>query len=202
MPRWEHGSAERMQAAALDLFAEQGFEKTTVVDIAARAGVTRRTFARHFPDKREVLFSGSVADLPETALVEGISRADAGPTALQMIVSAIAGYDWDGLAPRALHRRRHDVIAANPELRERELLKFDAIALALTDALRQRGFDAGAARLAADVGIAVFRSAYDRWLGAAPEVTMGRIVHDVVAVLRTDVVAAAGDRSGAVRNAG
>ena len=90
-----------MQLAAIELFAEQGFEKTTVTEIAARAGVTRRTFFRHFPDKREVLFSGSVTDLPETALVEGIARADGDLMPLQMIASAIAGYDWARKARQA-----------------------------------------------------------------------------------------------------
>lgn len=181
-----------MQTAALELFAEQGFEKTTADEIAARAGVTRRTFFRHFPDKREVLFSGSAAGLPETALVEAVARADAGPMPLQMIVSAIAGYDWDALAPRWLQRKRLAVIMANPELMERELIKYEAVALAFTEALRQRGFEAGAARLAADAGIAVFRLAYDRWLDAGEDTPMGQIIADVVATLRTVVDADAG----------
>ncbi len=175
--------------AALELFAKQGFEKTTVNEITARAGVTRRTFSRHFPDKREVLFSvhASVTDLPETALVEGIARADGDLMPLQMIASAIAGYDWDALSPRPLQRKRHAVIMANPELMERELIKYEAIALAFTETLRQRGFDAGAARLAADAGIAIFRSAYDRWLDASDDTGMGQIIEDVVTTLRTAV---------------
>jgi AcrR family transcriptional regulator len=182
---------ERMQMAALELFAEQGFEKTTATEIAARAGVTRRTFFRHFSDKREVLFSGSVTDLPETALVEGIARADGGLMPLQMIASAIVGYDWDALSPRPLQRKRNAVIMANPELMERELIKYEAIALAFTETLRQRGFDAGAARLAADAGIVIFRSAYDRWLDASEDTGMGQIIEDIVTTLRTAVGAEA-----------
>jgi AcrR family transcriptional regulator len=189
VPRWEPGSRERLQTAALELFAEQGFEKTTVLDIAARAGVTRRTFFRHFPDKREVLFSGVVTNLPETALVEGIARVDGGLGPVQMIASAIVDYDWDALAPRPLQRQRQVVIMANPELTERELIKYEAVALAIAGALRQRGFDACEARLAADVGIAVFRSAYGRWLNATDDTGMGRIVEDVVATLRVAVAA-------------
>lgn len=173
--------------AALELFAKQGFEKTTVNQITARAGVTRRTFSRHFPDKREVLFSGSVTDLPETVLVEQIARADGDLMPLQMIASAIVGFDWDALAPRPLQRKRHAVIMANQELMERELIKYEAIALAFTETLRQRGFDAGAARLAADAGIAIFRSAYDRWLDASEDTGMGQIIEDVVTTLRTAV---------------
>jgi AcrR family transcriptional regulator len=181
-----------MQTAALELFAEQGFEKTTVLGIAARAGVTRRTFFRYFPDKREVLFSGAT-DLPETALVAGIAGADGGLMPLQMIASAVAGYDWDALAPRPLQRQRRAVIMANPELMERELIKYEEVAVALTEALRQRGFDSCTARLAADAGIAVFRSAYDRWLNAGDGTEMGQIIEDVIATLRT-AVADSGDR--------
>lgn len=193
MPRWKPGSTERLQNAALELFAEQGFEATTVNDIAARAGVTRRTFFRHFPDKREVLFTGSVADAPETALVAGIAQADIALGPVQMIAAAIADYDWDGFAPRALQRRRHAVIAANPELMERDLIKYEAIVVAFADALRRRGIEACAARLAADAGIAVFRAAYERWL-AADDADMGQIVTDVVATLRSAVAGGVADR--------
>jgi AcrR family transcriptional regulator len=163
-----------------------------VLDITARAGVTRRTFFRHFPDKREVLFSGGVTDLPETTLVAGVAEADDGLMPVQMIVSAIAGYDWDALAPRPQQRQRHAVILANSELLERELIKHEAAAVALTEVLRQRGFDSCEARLAADIGIAVFRAAYDRWLNAGDGTGMSQIIEDVLAVLRTTVAATAG----------
>ncbi|MTD52892.1 TetR family transcriptional regulator [Amycolatopsis pithecellobii] len=194
MPRWEPGSTERMQRAALELFAEQGFEKTTVNEIAARAGVTRRTFFRHFSDKREVLFSASVTDFPETALVEGIARADGSLMPLQMIMSASAAYDWDTLGPRDLHRQRHAVIAANPELMERQLIKYEASRVAFAEALLRRGFDADAANLAADVGGALVRSAYERWLDAGDDTTMAQIIEDIVATLRTALAADVGGR--------
>ncbi|MGD0706526.1 MAG: TetR family transcriptional regulator [Trebonia sp.] len=194
MPRWEPGSTERLQVAALELFAEQGFEATTVEEIAARAGVTRRTFFRHFPDKREVLFAGSVTDAPETALVAGIAEADKALIPLQMIAAAIAAYDWDGFAPRARQRQRQAVLTANPGLMERELIKYEAVAVAFADALRQRGVDASAARLAADAGIAVLRTAYGRWLAASDDhADMGQIIADVVATLQSVV---AGDVAG------
>ena len=56
MVRWEPGSAERLQKAALELFATRGFEQTTATEIAQSVGLTERTFFRHFSDKREVLF--------------------------------------------------------------------------------------------------------------------------------------------------
>ncbi|MGW5718647.1 TetR family transcriptional regulator [Amycolatopsis sp. NPDC003865] len=187
MPRWEPGSTERMQQAALELFAEQGFENTTADEIAARAGVTKRTFFRHFPDKREVLFHGPASGFPVAAVIEGIARADATMRPLRMIASAVAGYDWDGLAPRLLQRKRHAVIAANPELLERQLIKYEAIRLEFAEVLRQRGFDDDAARLAADIGIALCRSAYELWLRASDDTGMDRIIDDVVDTLRISV---------------
>jgi AcrR family transcriptional regulator len=184
MPRWEPGSTQRMQAAALDLFAEQGFDRTTVTEIAARAGVTRRTFFRQFADKREVLFSTSVTNPPETALVEALAHTDGDLAPLQMIMSAIAGYDWDALAPRPFQLRRNAVIQANPELAERDLIKHEAVARSIAEALHRRGVDAGVARLAADVGIAVFRTAYDRWL-ATEDAPIGPILDDVITTLAT-----------------
>src|SRR5437879_11940076 len=59
MARWEGGARERLQAAALKRFTEQGFDGTTVAEIAATAGLTERTFFRYFADKREVRFYGS-----------------------------------------------------------------------------------------------------------------------------------------------
>jgi hypothetical protein len=58
MTRWEPNARGRLEQAALALYGERGFENTTVAEIAARAGLTERTFFRHFADKREVLFAG------------------------------------------------------------------------------------------------------------------------------------------------
>src|SRR3954462_12695722 len=59
MGRWEPGGRGRLEQDAMELYVERGFENTTVAEIADRAGLTERTFFRHFSDKREVLFSGS-----------------------------------------------------------------------------------------------------------------------------------------------
>ena len=75
MGRWEPDARGRLMQAALELYGERGFEQTTVAEIAQRAGLTERTFFRHFADKREVLFSGEVDDLVLSAL------ADARPSA-------------------------------------------------------------------------------------------------------------------------
>src|SRR5882757_11354516 len=134
MGRWEPDAQGRMLRAAMELFAERGFEQTTAGDIAERAGVTERTFFRHFADKREVLFDGS--DTMAHATRDAILAAPAGLTPLDL---ALVGIDAAGalLADRRDHAvRRSRIIAANPSLQERELLKLATMADTTAEALR------------------------------------------------------------------
>lgn len=165
VPRWEQGSEERLRAAALGLFREQGFEDTSVVEIARRARVTTRTFFRYFSDKREVLFAD--ADALRAALVAEVLGAPHVAHPLGVVVLVLAQHDWEGLAPRRSLRERQEVIASNPELLERDLIKQHVMATEFADALTRRGVDEGVARIAARVGVQVFRTAYERWLDAA-----------------------------------
>jgi AcrR family transcriptional regulator len=146
--------------AALELYRERGFDQTTVAEIAQRAGLTERTFFRHYADKREVLFSGEVDDLVLNAL------ADAPPSATPIDAVAAALEAAGGLLEKRRDsvRQRQAVIAANPSLQERESLKFATLASAMTDVLRRRGVDDPAARLTAEAGVAVFKSAFERWI--------------------------------------
>lgn len=163
MARWEPNSPDRLAEAALALYGERGFEKTTVAAIAERAGVTERTFFRHYADKREVLFSGGAA-LGE-AMVEA---ALAAPDSAAPIEAVGAGLEAAGVLldqRREFSRRRAAVIAANPELQERELIKLASLAAQLAAALRRRGVEEPSAGLAAEAGIAAFRVAFERWVG-------------------------------------
>src|SRR5271169_4083686 len=83
MSRWEPDARERLVRAALDLFAEQGYDDTTVVQIAERAGLTKSTFFRHFPDKREVLAAGQ--DTLCQLLSDGIGDAPSSATPLEAV---------------------------------------------------------------------------------------------------------------------
>ncbi|WP_433798449.1 TetR family transcriptional regulator [Actinomycetospora sp. CA-084318] len=183
MPRWEQGSEERLVAAALQLFREQGFEATSVVEIARRARVTNRTFFRYFPDKREVLFAD--ADALRATLVEGLLQAPDVADPLRVVVRVLSGVDWESLAPRSSLRERQAVIAASPELRERDLMKQEAMAVAVAGALAQRGVDEAVARLAARVGIQVFATAYERWLDAAEDADLPAIGDELLSTLGT-----------------
>ena len=147
MVRWEPDSRGRLAQAAMELYSEQGFEKTTVAEIAERAGLTERTFFRHFADKREVLFAG--ADEFQELLVGSVASA---PDSLAPIDAAAEG----ALAAAAmlqqraeLARQRARIIAANAELQERELIKFASLSTALADTLRARGVTEPAASLTA-----------------------------------------------------
>jgi len=163
MGRWKPDAPGRLAAAALELYGERGYEQTTVEEIARRAGLTERTFFRHFTDKREVLFWGS------SLLAEQLLRAlDEAPAALPPIAAvgaALQAVATDFFGDRRDYaQRRQRIIAANPDLRERERIKLASLAAAVADALRRRGVPDVAADLAGETGIAVFRVAFERWV--------------------------------------
>jgi AcrR family transcriptional regulator len=164
VPRWEHGSEERLKQAAMALFDEQGFQNTSAVQIAERARVTTRTFFRYFPDKQAILFVD--ADRLAAELIERIRDSPDGAEPLAAVMTALAGFDWLSLGAREFQRRRDEMIAANPGLLERELIKQHQMADGFTAALCQRGVDPDIAELAARVGIQVFRTAYRQWLAS------------------------------------
>jgi AcrR family transcriptional regulator len=167
MGRWEPDARGRLAEAAFALYAERGYEQTTVAEIAARAGLTERTFFRHFADKREVLFAGS-SELQE--LLVHTLAATPGEMAPIDAVAAALGAAGALLQERRVHaRRRQSIIAANAELQERELIKLASLAAALADTLRQRGVAEPSASLAAEAGIAVFRIAFERWVAGPDE---------------------------------
>jgi AcrR family transcriptional regulator len=185
MPRWEHGSEDRLKKAAIELFEEQGFEKTSVIEIAERARVATRTFFRYFSDKREVLFAE--AEALRAVLVEGVLQAPNLAEPLQLVTDVLAQFDWESLGSRESQRHRHAVIAANPDLLERDLIKHHSIAIGFTNALQQRGVDADVARLAATVGIDVFFTAYRQWLEVGETSDLSTISERMLSRLATIV---------------
>jgi AcrR family transcriptional regulator len=176
MSRWEPNSRGRLEQAALELYVERGFDQTTVADIAKRAGLTERTFYRHYADKREVLF-GDGTTLP-ALLANAVTEAPASPTPIDAVAGALVS--WGALFEERRDHvlRRQAVISAHPELRERELIKLALLASAMTDALRGRGVGEPAASLAAEAGIAAFRIAFDRWSGGTGTPDLPRIVRE------------------------
>lgn len=183
MGRWAPDARGRLQQAALELYGERGFESTTVAEIADRAGLTERTFFRHFTDKREVLFWGAGA--LQEFLVSHVDGAPPSSPPIEVISAALESSAEEIFEERReFARQRQAVIAANPELQERELIKLASLASALADALRRRGVSDPFASLAAEAGIAVFRIAFEAWLDDAGERTLSECIRASVEDLR------------------
>ncbi|XVQ89771.1 TetR/AcrR family transcriptional regulator [Microbispora siamensis] len=176
MGRWEPNARGRLEQAAIELYIERGYEQTTVAEIAKRAGLTERTFFRHFADKREVLFWGSGA--LRDRLVNAVDAAPDSAAPIDVIAGAVesVGVLFDERHESA--RQRQAVIAANAELRERELIKLASLSAALADTLRRRGVPDPAASLAAEAGIAVFKIAFERWISGTGEPDLARLVRE------------------------
>ncbi|GAA4667825.1 TetR/AcrR family transcriptional regulator [Frondihabitans cladoniiphilus] len=161
MPRSGKEARERLTKAALELFAERGFDDVTTAEIAARAEVTERTYFRHFPDKREVLFDG------ERMLTEWVTAA------LSSVPSDIASWQAmrrtvDLIVPR-LEANRVDgdrlaaLIEVTPGLRERAAAKEVTLIGLLVDLLVARGAASDEAALVARTAWGVLGHAIGSW---------------------------------------
>ena len=157
MPRNGKPARQRLQQAALELFSEHGYDQTTASEIAARAGVTERTFFRHFTDKREVLFDGQIT--LRAALTGAIAEAPGALQPLEVLYWAFRSVEQILEANRPFAVPRQRVIASSPALQERELAKAAALTEDMALALCHRGIDEQLAALASQTGMAVFHHA-------------------------------------------
>jgi AcrR family transcriptional regulator len=181
MTRWQANPRERLARTALELFAERGYDPTTVTDIAERAGLTKSTFFRHFADKREVLFGGrdEMVDL----IAESVAAATPGTSPWECVTAALHALGrFFPADQRPFTATRAAVIAAHPELRERELLKGTQLTTAITNALRARDIDDVTARLTATIGMLAFELAYERW-ATATTATATTFDHQIAAAV-------------------
>jgi AcrR family transcriptional regulator len=162
MARWQPGARDRLVLAAVDLFAEHGYDATTVTQIAERAGVTKSTFFRHFPDKRELLVAGQ--DALSRLLTEGVAEAPEGATPLEAVAAGLErASNAMGPMNRELAPRLKAAIAASTELQERDALKSVGLSKAMSDALQGRGVPTPIAHLAAELGLLAFKQGYESW---------------------------------------
>jgi AcrR family transcriptional regulator len=176
MSRWEPNARGRLEQAALELYIERGFEQTTVAEIAKRAGLTERTFFRHFADKREVLFAG--AGSLQELLVSTLASTPDSAAPIDAVAAAIEAAGALLQERREFARQRQAVIAANAELQERELIKLASLSAALAGTLRRRGVPGPAASLAAEAGIAVFRIAFERWISEPSQPDLPHLIRE------------------------
>lgn len=182
MARWEPDARGRLQKAAVELFHERGYAATTVQDIAARAGLTERTFFRYFADKREVLFAGS--EVLEETIRASIAEAAPKAGALEAVEAALVATSDIFEPRRASAKQRNVVIMADAELRERELMKLTSLVRSMAEALEARGTPALAARVAAEIGIAMLRVSFERWLEDTDAIAYAEHVREAFDELR------------------
>jgi AcrR family transcriptional regulator len=191
--RWEPNARGRLEQAAMELYRERGFDQTTVAEIATRAGLTERTFFRYFADKREVLFWGSAA-LREL-LVGTLARTPDSTPPMAAVATAIEAAAAALQGRRDFARQRQALIVANAELQERELIKLASLASAMANTLRRRGVTEPAASLSAEAGIAVFKTAFERWVNDTQQRDFARHIRESLDALKA--VAAGRMRIGA-----
>ena len=161
MGRWEPHAVERLQAAAVELFLERGYGEVTVAEIANRAGLTKRTFFNHFPDKREVLFAA--AEAFEASIVQHLADASDDLSPVDAAVDALTRGGLELSQYGDFARIRQDLIASSPELQERNLIKMASLAAAIAAGLARRQVPDDIAGFAAQAAVAVFITAYDDW---------------------------------------
>ena len=182
MTRWQPDARGRLVQAAMELYLERGFGQTTVAQIADRAGVTERTFFRYFADKREMLFDGSA--VLQQRMVDAVAGAPAAATPLDSVGAAL---DAVGAIFVDLDhsRTRQVIIDSDNSLQERELIKRDRLATAITQALHERGVEEPGASLAAQTGIGVFHVAFAAWIAPGNTRSYADIARELLVELRT-----------------
>ncbi|GAA3566870.1 TetR/AcrR family transcriptional regulator [Amycolatopsis ultiminotia] len=179
MARWEPDAYGRIRLAALKLFEEQGYDNTTVAQIAEQAGLNRRTFFHHFADKREVVF-------PDMHRMDELIGTEirAQPESTGPLHAAAAGFAAAAEEifehQRAAAAQRSRIVAASPELREREVAKGSALADTVAAALRDRGVAERAAAVSAWSAVAVFQLAIARWAGADTRHPLARLIRETL----------------------
>ncbi|MCP2169157.1 TetR/AcrR family transcriptional regulator [Goodfellowiella coeruleoviolacea] len=182
MGRWQPETTERLVVAAVDLFTEQGYDATTVAQIAERAGVTKSTFFRHFADKRELLVAGQ--ETLSRLLAEGIAEAPDDASPLDAVAAGLErASSAMGPTNRELGPRLRAAVAASTELQERDALKSVGLAAAMTGALIARGVPDPTAHVAAELGVLAFKRGYAQWSEGDRDDPRG-LAHHAVAALR------------------
>ncbi|MFE9812253.1 TetR/AcrR family transcriptional regulator [Streptomyces sp. NPDC005227] len=181
MARWQPGATQRLVVAAVDLFTEQGYDATTVAQIAERAGVTKSTFFRHFSDKRELLVAGQ--ETLSRLLADGITEAPADASPLQAVAVGLErASSAMGPTNRELGPRLKAAVAASTELQERDALKSIGLAAAMTAALIARGVPESTAHLAGELGVLAFKRGYAQWSESHRDDAEGLAPHALAAL--------------------
>ncbi|MEO5535875.1 MAG: helix-turn-helix domain-containing protein [Pseudolysinimonas sp.] len=187
MGRWEPGARDRIADAALELFTEGGFAATTVPQITARAGLTTRTFFRHFADKRDVLFADE--DEIPLAITGLLAVAPLSTPTIEVIGGGLRGLVSDYEPRRDQLRARLLIIQSDDSLRERYLRKLSVMSAAMVAGFRQRGTDGRVADVAAKIGSTLFGFAYDRWLATGETRSLSELIDETLDLFGSEFAA-------------
>ncbi|WP_033342668.1 TetR/AcrR family transcriptional regulator [Catenuloplanes japonicus] len=186
MSRWPTDARERLRQAALALFAEQGFAATTVPEITARAGLTTRTFFRHFADKRAVLFVDDDEVTSMVAVLMAETPAEVEPmTLIREGLRTLAETRFEGR--RSELRERRTLVNSDESLRERDLRKRATIAESVRAGLAARGLAPARAALLGEVSAGVLSLSIEEWLDSSDNRTLDAIIHDMFETLRDEL---------------
>jgi len=156
-----------LENVAFDLFSRQGFEQTTIDDIASAAGIGRRTFFRYFPSKNDVVWGDFDDDLER--MRRRLSAVPAGIPLMDALREAIV--DFNTIAPEQIpaHRRRMEFILRVPALQAHSTLRYAAWRQVIADFVADRTELPPSALLPqaiayAMLGVAI--AAYEQWLAS------------------------------------
>jgi AcrR family transcriptional regulator len=180
--RWSPDARGRLERAAFELFAEQGYQATTVPQITARAGLTTRTFFRYFADKREVIFAGD--EIPDLARA-AIEGAPAGIDPLDIVVHGlrtVADERFEGRHGEVGSVRR--LVLSESSLRERDARKRADLTDAVREAFVDRGLGPSEAAVIAETTVMLFHLALEAWLTGPAERRMADVVDEQLSALR------------------
>ncbi|BEP14108.1 TetR/AcrR family transcriptional regulator [Acidothermaceae bacterium B102] len=188
MGRWDPDAGGRLQHSAMTLYLERGYEAVTTAEIAEHAGLKKRTYFRHFADKREVLFAG--AEAFQSFVVDAVVHAGTDRAPMDVVITALADSGTLLEPYRDYTRARRDLIASSTDLQERDLIKLASLTAAVAEALREREVEPLQATLTAQAGVAAFSTAYDLWADDDGTSDFGRLVHQTLDNLRRAIGAA------------
>jgi AcrR family transcriptional regulator len=139
---------EALRQAALKSFARKGFANVTVTELAAEAGVTERTFFRHFPTKEAVLFQDYETHLEW--LAEALAQRPASESLFDAVLASVAAFPYDLEVVRQAATARTELISADRIASHLRVVQ-SSFAQVLTEFVRKRNPDVTNLNLGAEV---------------------------------------------------
>lgn len=157
-------SADRLQEIALDLFIRNGFDETTIDDVATAAGIGRRTFFRYYASKNDLVWGDFEARLEdfrrELAALDDVPMLDA-------LRRAVVAFNAVDASAAEQHRHRMQLILTVPALQAHSTLRYAAWRHVVQDFVARRTAtpaDAYLPRLLGYLALAASVAAYEQWL--------------------------------------